>query len=109
MFNINKYKGKVFHSKSAVNKKIEALFLKFDKDVSDRRLDYKGQIKMINIYIDTLVKHEEYEVANAFKDRKMNKYKKWRLKRRGNKIPLKLKIRLVKFKIYKFIKRKKSH
>lgn len=106
MFNINKYKGKVFHSKSSINKKIEALFLKFDKDSYEMKLDYKGKIKLINIYIKTLVEHEEYEVAKAFRDRKFNKYKKWRNTRRKNKIPFKLRFRLLKFKISKFLRNK---
>lgn len=106
MFNINKYKGKVFHSKSSINKKIEALFLKFDKDAHEMKLDYKGKIRLINIYIKTLVEHEEYEVAKAFRDRKFNKYKKWRNMRRKNTIPFKLRMRLLKFKISKYLRGK---
>lgn len=106
MFNINKYKGKVFHSKSSINKKIEALFLKFDKDAHEMKLDYRGKIRLINIYIKTLVEHEEYEVAKAFRDRKFNKYKKWRTMRRKNTIPFKLRMRLLKFKIGKYLRSK---
>lgn len=106
MFNINKYKGKVFHDKSSVNKKIEALFLKFDKDSHQMKLDYKGKIKLINVYIKTLVEYEEYEVARAFRDRKMRKYKKWRCQRRKNKIPFKLRMRLIRFKLSRFFRSK---
>jgi len=103
MFNINRYKNRTFHPKSSVNKKIEALFLKYDMD--SEKLDYMGKIKIINIFINALVIHEEYEVAKAFRDRKFKKYKKWRLQRRGNKIPLKLRLRLIRAKINRYFRK----
>lgn len=102
MFNIKKYKGQVFHENPSINKKIEALFLKYDKDVNDRRLNYNGKIKLINIFIATLIEHEEYEVAAAFRQRKFNKYKKYRLDRRNGKIPLMLRLRIIRIKLLRY-------
>lgn len=106
MFNINKYKGKKFHNSEAVHKKIEALFLLYDKKVHDGKLNYKGRIALINIFISDLIRFEEYEVAQAFKERKFRKYKKWREQRRNGKIPFKVRLRLARLKIRRFIIRK---
>lgn len=100
MFNIRKYSGKKFHQNVAVNKKIEALFLLYDKRVDEMKLDHKGKIKLINIFIDDLIRFEEYEVVQAFRDRKFRKWRKWRSERR-NGISLKLRWRLIKFKVNK--------
>ena len=106
MFNINKYKGKKFHNSEAVHKKIEALFLLYDKKVHDGKLNYIGRIRLINIFISDLIRFEEYEVAQAFRERKFRKYRKWRSERRGGKIPFKVRLRLIRFKISKFIIKK---
>lgn len=103
MFNINRYKGKVFHEEESVNKKVEALFLLYDKRVHDSNLDYYGRIKLMNIFIIDLIRFEEYEVVSAFKERKFRKYAKWRLARRG-KIPFRLRLRLLKFKASKLLR-----
>lgn len=97
MFNINRYKGKVFHQEESVNKKIEALFLLYDKRVHDSKLDYYGRIKLMNIFIVDLIRFEEYEVVSAFKERKFRKYSKWRKHRRGR-VSFGLRLRLFRFK-----------
>jgi hypothetical protein len=103
MFNIKRYRGKKFHKDESIHKKVEALFLLYDKRVHDNRLNYKSRIRLINIFIDDLIKFEEYEVILAFKERKFRKYKKWRRERRG-KISFKLRLRLIRFKMFKLLK-----
>lgn len=104
MFNINRYKGRVFHEEESVNKKIEALFLLYDKRVHDNKLDYFGRIKLMNIFIIDLIRFEEYEVVVAFKERKFRKYKKWRVERRG-KIPFRLRLRMLRFKTTRLLRK----
>lgn len=101
MFDIKRYKNKRFHEKDSVNKKIEALFLLYDKRVNEMNLDYRGRIKLINIFIEDLIRFEEYEVVQAFKDRKFLMWKNWR--NRNRKMTVKLRYRLIKFRITKKI------
>ncbi len=79
---INKYKGKKLHENPSINFRIEAIFLLYDKQCEDLKLNFKQKIKLINNFIDKLILHEEYEIAKAFKDRKFIKFKKWRRDRR---------------------------
>ena len=103
MFNINKYKGRKFHENMSASKKIEALFLLYDKMVDDKHLEYHDRIKLINFFLADMILFEEYEVAQAFKTRKFRKYKKWREERRGD-IPIKLSLRLLRFKMSKWFR-----
>ena len=78
MFDLNKYDRKVFSKNSLINDKIKALFLYFDKFVWDRKLNYFQKQQLINNWISSFIEHEEYEVAEAFKQRKIRGWKKWR-------------------------------
>lgn len=77
-FNIEKYKNKSFSKNEAVNKKIEALFLLYDKQCMESKLSYKDRVRLINKFITNLSNFEEYEAAAAFKKRKLMKYRKYR-------------------------------
>jgi hypothetical protein len=101
---IKKYKNKKFHDNPSINKKIEALFLLFDKRAEDLKLRKdKEKIALINIFIANLTQHEEYEVARAFKDRKIRIYKERRILN-GRKMTIKLFLRLNKFKLSRFFR-----
>ncbi len=78
MLDVNKYNKKKFNKNLFINDKIKALFLLFDKYVWDYRLNYFQKQKLINIWISKFVDHEEYEVAAAFKQRKIKMWRKWR-------------------------------
>lgn len=78
MFDVNKYNNKTFNENSFINNKIKALFTLFDKYVWQYKLDYFQKQRLINIWITKFVDHEEYEVAEAFKKRKIGMWKKWR-------------------------------
>lgn len=101
MLNLQKYKNKKFHDSTSINKKIEALFLLYDKRVLDSNLEYKDKIKLINIFIHDLINFEEYEVAEAFKNRKYKKYKKYR--KFNRKWTIFLFCRLITFKVNRII------
>ena len=103
MFNIKKYKDKKFHQDEAVHKKIEALFLVYDKRVYDNNLKYRSKIRLLNIYIKKLIQHEEYEVVQAFIERKFRKYKKYRMERR-KKISYILRYRVFRSKASKYLR-----
>ncbi len=102
MFSITKYKSKRFHKDEAINKKIEALFLLYDKRVHDGNFNYAGRTRLLNVFMSNLIKHEEYEVVQAFKERKFRKYRKWRKERRGR-ISIVLLLRLIRFKTKVFL------
>lgn len=78
MFDINKYNDKQFNKDPLINNKIKALYLLYDKFVHDRKLNYRQKQKLINVWISKLINHEEYELAEAFKQRKIRMWKKWR-------------------------------
>lgn len=78
MLNLNKYNKKKFNSNSKINERIKVLFLLFDKYVIEGGLDYHQKQKLINVWIDKFINYEEYEVAEAFKQRKIRMWKKWR-------------------------------
>jgi hypothetical protein len=80
MIDINKYKNKRFSKDSFVDKRIKALFLFYDKKVSDSNLGFDDSIKLLNHMISVFVATEEYELAEAFKQRKIHKFKKRRNK-----------------------------
>lgn len=103
MINLNKYKKKRFNKSRFIDKRIKALFLFYDKKVEDLKLTYHQSISLLNHMIKVLVDSEEYEIAEAFKNRKYKKYKKWRKLRRLWSV--KLFYRLWKFRFFK-IRRK---
>lgn len=100
--NLNRYKKKKFHKDNSIHKKIEALFLLYDKNCSDGKLHYKQKIKLLNYFIKTLSDHEEYEMAQAFKERKLIKQKRYRDSRKDY---LHVYIRYIKVKITKFFRK----
>lgn len=78
MVDLNKYKKKRFNKDKFIDKRIKALFLFYDKKVEDLKLSYRQSIELINHMMHVLVDSEEYELAAAFRRRKIKKYKKWR-------------------------------
>lgn len=78
MFNINHYDKQKFNDDKKIDSKIKALFLLFDKQIDDLNLSYHQKQELINVWISKLILHEEYEIAEAFKKRKMRMWKKWR-------------------------------
>ncbi len=82
MINLNKYSNKRFNKSKFIDRQIKALFLLYDKKVEDLNLTYHQSISLLNHMIKVLVDSEEYEIAEAFKNRKYKKYKKWRKVRR---------------------------
>ena len=97
----NKYNKKIFNKDSFIDKRIKALFLYFDS--KSINVSYKNKIKLLNISIVTLVKFEEYELAQAFKIRKINNYKRYR--RNNRKKTLRLLFRLCKYKLTSFLRK----
>ena len=75
---IRKYEKKKFSKNPYIDKKIKALFLLFDKNVEDGRLEYRQSMSLIDFWIEVLVRREEYELAGAFQKRKSLKRKKWK-------------------------------
>lgn len=98
---IKRYRKIKFHKNPAINKKVEALFLLFDKRSEELKVKTRQQkFELLNLFIYNLAKHEEYEVAKCFKDRKIRMYKKYR--KANRKFTAKLLFRLYKFKLVKF-------
>ena len=75
---MNKYNKKSFSKNPGIDKKIKALFLLFDKNVEDFKLTFEQSISLINNWISVFVSTEEYELADAFKKRKLKKWHKFR-------------------------------
>jgi hypothetical protein len=94
---LHRFDSLILNENPLLNKKIRALFLLYDKKVVDLNLNYQGKIGLINIFIEGLLKHEEYEIVKSFRDRKFKKFKKYRKENR--KWSLKLLFRFIKFKI----------
>lgn len=78
MLDLHKYDKDKFNKNESIDKKIKALYILFDKYVEEFRLNYFQSQKLINIWILNFISHEEYEVAEAFKQRKIKMWKKWR-------------------------------
>ena len=81
MFNIDKYKNKKFNNDKTLNEKIITLYLLFDKKSDELNLNHKEIIKTIDFWIKISIKNEEYELAEAFKQKKLDEYRKHRVKR----------------------------
>jgi hypothetical protein len=78
MVDLKKYDKSRFSRNPVIDKKIKALYLLFDKNVEDLKLGYYGTQRLINVWIKKLVVHEEYELAEAFKQRKISMWRNWR-------------------------------
>jgi hypothetical protein len=78
MFDIHKYDKHKFNKNKAINDKIKALYLLFDKHVADSKLNYFQSQRLINIWILKFISYEEYEMAEAFKQRKIQMWRDWR-------------------------------
>jgi tetratricopeptide (TPR) repeat protein len=75
MFNIDKYKNKKFNNDKTLNEKIITLYLLFDKKSDELNLNHKEIIKTIDFWIKISIKNEEYELAEAFKQKKLDEAK----------------------------------
>lgn len=103
MFNIKKYKNKKFSDNQNLNEKIKALYLLFDKKVDDLNMGQSEIINTLNMWIQIFIKKEEYELANAFKQRKIMEWRKNRKLKRL--FSIKLFYRIWRFRLRKlFIK-----
>lgn len=101
--NINRYKHINFHRSSEISKKIEVLFLLYDKQCEDKKITkFFDKIKLLNHYIKTLVDNEEFELAVAFIERKRKKQFKYKQQRR--KLTIKTLIRFNWIKTKKLFK-----
>lgn len=78
MFDIHKYDKDNFNKNKSIDKKIKALYTLFDKYVLEFKLTYFQSQRLINIWILSFISHEEYEIAEAFKQRKIQMWRKWR-------------------------------
>ena len=76
MFNINKYQNDRFSKDKSLDDKIKALYLLFDKRVEDLKLNKRETISSINLWIKIFIDKEEYELADAFKKRKISEWRK---------------------------------
>lgn len=84
MINLLKYKNINFNQSKDITKKIEVLFLLYDRQCEDKNLrTHLSKLNLLNHYIKTLVDKEEFELALAFierRKRKLFKYKQLRRK-----------------------------
>lgn len=78
MVDLKKYDKIRFSENPVIDKKIRALYLLFDKNTEDLKLGYYETQRLINVWIKKLVVHEEYELAEAFKQRKISMWRNWR-------------------------------
>ncbi len=81
MFNINKYKGKVFSKNKLLNDKIIALYTLFDSKVDEMKFNSRETIRTLDFWIKIFIDKEEYELADAFKRKKLDYYRSLRVKR----------------------------
>lgn len=102
MVDLKKYDNKVFSKDPAIDKKIKALYLLFDKYVDDLKLNQKQKNKAINNWISKFIENEEYELADAFKKRKIQEWKSWRKITRL--MSVSLFYRVWRFRIYRMYK-----
>ena len=78
MVDLKKYSKKKFSKSPALDKKIKALYLLFDQKAEDLKLSYWQMMKALNNWIDIFITKEEYELAHAFKMKKIGEWKRWR-------------------------------
>lgn len=107
MFNIRKYKKMRFSKEDAMDRKIKALYLFFDKKVEELNLNRKQTIESINHWIQIFIKNEEYELADAFKKRKIIEWRKGRKIKRI--LSARLFYRVWRIRIKKFFKKIKKN
>jgi len=108
--NINRYKHIDFHRSKEVSKKIEALFLLYDKQCEDSKIKtYIGKIILINHFIKTLIDKEEFEVAVAFIERKRKKQFKYKNARRVLSFQLLYRFNKIKIREKLFIWKEKKY
>jgi len=101
MIDLDKYNKKKFNKDKFLDKRIKALFLYYDLRVEELKLTYQQSLFLLNHMISVFVEREEYEVAAAFKHRKLRKYKKWRKVRRL--WSFNLFYRVWRFRLYKIL------
>ena len=71
-FNMNKYDNVRFHSDELTHKRIKALLLWFEYEVYKRNAFPESQLKLMDRWINTLVKQEYYEVVPFFRNMKID-------------------------------------
>ena len=106
-FDINKYDKIRFHTNSLIQKRVKALYLWFDYEVNKRDLDYKGQVRLIDEWVEILIEYEYYEVVPFFKRRRYDILKSIIRERNANmsrKDRLVLLLKFVKIKIRRFVR-----
>lgn len=101
MINLNKYSILKLHKDKKISKKIEAVFLLYDRECDLKGYGYHSSIKLINHYIQVLLKNEEYEVVEAFINRKRMKMRKYRKTKRRSLFKLYLRYGRMKISLMK--------
>lgn len=69
-FDIDRYKNRRLHKDDEIDKKIKALFLWFDYEVSRKKLSLTNQLNLIDDWIRKFEEAELYEVIPMFKLRR---------------------------------------
>lgn len=69
-FDIRRYERRRFHKDEEVDKKIKALFLLFDYEVTRNKLSFVQQLTLIDDWIIKFERFELYEVIPMFKLRR---------------------------------------
>jgi hypothetical protein len=103
MIDIHRYDDSNFNKNTLINKRIKALFLLFDKYVDDSKLNHFESQRLMNLWIKTFIEQEEYELAEAFKQRKIRMWKSWRKIHRF--MSFKLFYRFWRIRIFKLFKK----
>jgi hypothetical protein len=70
-FDINKYSGETFNDDQVIDRKIKALLIWFEYQISIRDYSINEQIHMVDNILKLCVKEEWYEIAVFFKKKKI--------------------------------------
>jgi len=66
-----------------IDKKIKALYMWYDVECNRQKLNHKQKMSLLKLWIDEFIKYEEYEIAEAFRIKKVDEIKKYAIKRRS--------------------------
>ena len=69
-FDFDRYKRRTFHKDEEIDKKVKALFLYYDYQVIDKKLNLGQQLTLLDDWIKKFEEHELYEVIPMFKLRR---------------------------------------
>lgn len=69
-FDFDRYKRRRFHKDDEIDKKVKALFLYYDYQVIDKKLNLPQQLTLLDDWIIKFEQHELYEVIPMFRMRR---------------------------------------